>query len=423
MKIICTSDWHLGNLFHGSDRLQEHEHFLQWLLGQIEEHQPDALLVAGDVFDNGNPSARAQSVYYKFLADAPELCPAMRIIITAGNHDSASRLEAPRELLTHHHVEVRGNIERHWGADDNGKGEWLYGYDDLLIPITGQGGDRAVVLAVPYLRSDVVRDANYSQGVNGFLRSLTVRARELYPNVPLVMMAHMYATGADIASRDASEKIIIGGQEQVDMEGWTDHPDYLTCGHIHKRQHIWNTDWARYSGSVLPMSFAEKDYIHGVDLVTIIDGRRPMVEQLVYTPQHRLVVLPEGDEMLTPVKLKKLIDATLPDCPEGKIGADAAYVALRVAQDKFNNDQIHELEELVARKNAILCRIQKFLPEIDTGDAEHQPVLRSIDDILNCDPMQILRQAFVTQKGHPLNDRQEAMLNEIIQNIKHESDD
>ena len=259
MKIICTSDWHLGNIFHGNDRLAEHDHFLQWLRGQIDKHQPDALLVAGDVFDNGNPSAKAQSVYYKFLADAPELCPAMRIIITAGNHDSASRLEAPRELLTHHHVEVRGNIERHWGADDNGKGEWLYGYDDLLIPITGQGGDRAVVLAVPYLRSDVVRDANYSQGVNGFLRSLTVRARELYPNVPLVMMAHMYATGADIASRDASEKIIIGGQEQVDMEGWTDHPDYLTCGHIHKRQHIWNTDWARYSGSVLPMSFAEKD--------------------------------------------------------------------------------------------------------------------------------------------------------------------
>lgn len=64
-------------------------------------------------------------------------------------------------------------------------------------------------------------------------------------------------------------EIIIGGQEEVDLEGWNDHPDYMTCGHIHKRQHIWNTDWARYTGSILPMSFAEKDYTHGIDLITI----------------------------------------------------------------------------------------------------------------------------------------------------------
>ncbi len=80
---------------------------------------------------------------------------------------------------------------------------------------------------------------------------------------------HMYAEGSDIAKKDASEKIIIGGQEEVDLEGWNDHPDYMTCGHIHKRQHIWNTDWARYTGSILPMSFAEKDYTHGIDLITI----------------------------------------------------------------------------------------------------------------------------------------------------------
>ena len=422
MKIICTSDWHLGNLFQGYDRLPEHEHFLQWLLNQIDEQQPDALLVAGDVFDNGNPSAKAQSVYYKFLAEAPQHCPKMRIIITAGNHDSASRLEAPRELLTRHHVEVRGSVKRHWVIDAEGQGDWMYDYDDLLIPITGHEGDRAVVLAVPYLRSEVMRDSNYSQGVNNFLRSLTARARELHPDVPLVMMAHMYATGADIASHDASEKIAIGGLEQVDMKGWTDHPDYLTCGHIHKRQHIWNTDWARYSGSVLPMSFAEKDYTHGVDLITLTAGHRPKVEQLIYELQHRLVVLPEDEEVLTPAKLKKLIDKALPDRIEGKIDTNAPYLMLRVAQEKFNNDEIHELEGVVGQKNAILCRIQKFLSQIDAKDDE-QPVLKSIDDILNYNPMEILRQAFKAQKGHSLNERQESMLNEIIQNIKHETND
>ncbi len=123
----------------------------------------------------------------------------------------------------------------------------------------------------PYLSfwSDVVQNACYSQGVNTFLRELTAEARKKYPGRKCIMMAHMYAKGSDIAKQDASEKIIIGGQEEVDLEGWNDHPDYMTCGHIHKRQHIRNTDWARYTGSILPMSFAEKDYTHGIDLITI----------------------------------------------------------------------------------------------------------------------------------------------------------
>lgn len=81
MKFITTSDWHIGNLFHGNDRLPEHKHFLKWLLQIIEEQQPDALLIAGDVFDNGNPSAAAQSAYYEFLADATQASPQMQIII------------------------------------------------------------------------------------------------------------------------------------------------------------------------------------------------------------------------------------------------------------------------------------------------------------------------------------------------------
>ena len=114
MKIICTSDWHLGNLFHGDVRLPEHRHFLSWLLTQISEQQPAALLVAGDVFDNGNPSAAAQALYYQFLVDAHAAAPAMLTVITGGNHDSASRLEAPRSILGSLNIEVRGQVHRTW---------------------------------------------------------------------------------------------------------------------------------------------------------------------------------------------------------------------------------------------------------------------------------------------------------------------
>ena len=422
MKILTTSDWHLGNLFHGNDRLPEHTHFLRWLLTQIEEQQPDALLIAGDVFDNGNPSAAAQSAYYEFLADATQKCRQMQIVITAGNHDSASRLEAPRPLLTRHRVEIRGNINREWIADGEG-GNWQINFDDLMIPITGKDGDSIIVLAVPYLRNDIVQNASYSKGVNDFIRTLTARAREKHPGIPLVMMAHMYAKGADIAKTDASERIIIGGQEEVNMEGWAEHPDYMTCGHIHKRQHIWNTDWARYTGSVLPMSFAEKDYTHGVDLVTLSKGIKPSVEHLVYQPQHKLVVLPENDDELTTNKLKKLIDEKLKEQVDGKRDEHFDYVTLKVKLEKISNDDIKALEELVNGKNAVLCKIQKIIPQLDVQTFTGHQTLRSIDDIINRDPMDTLREAFIIKHNTEMSEQQDAMLTELINGIKNETND
>lgn len=422
MKIIATSDWHLGNLFHGNDRLPEHKHFMNWLLTQIDEQKPDALLIAGDIFDNGNPSANAQSAFYDFLADATQRYPEMQIVITAGNHDSANRLEAPRALLTRHKVEIRGNIRIDWENGDDGERRRIVNYDDLIIPIRNKEGEEIIVLAVPYLRSDIVQNQNYSEGVNGFIRELTQRARELYPDGILLMMAHMYATGADIAKNDASEKIVIGGQEEVNMDGWSNHPDYLTCGHIHKRQRIWNTDWARYSGSILPMSFAEKDYTHGVDLVTF-EGRKASVSQLVYTPQHCLRILPDGDEELSPKKLEKLIETELQDRTDGKLDEHFDYVVLKVKMDSVSNDEISSLEELVNRKNAVLCKIQKVMPLSDLPTTADNTQLQSIDDILNRDPMDTLREAFYIINKTDMNEEQESMLKELLASIKNEEND
>ena len=420
MKILTTSDWHIGNLFHGNDRLPEHKHFLKWLLAQIEQHKPDALLVAGDVFDNGNPSANAQSAYYEFLADATQECPEMQIVITAGNHDSASRLEAPRALLTRHKVEIRGNVHRTWVMNGE-SGNWEVDFDDLMIPIINKEGEMVIVLAVPYLRNDVVQNSSYSKGVNDFLRALTSRAREEYPDTPLIMMAHMYAKGAEIADKDASEKIVIGGQEEVNMDGWDEHPDYLTCGHIHKRQYIWSTDWARYTGSILPMSFAEIGYHHGVDIVTIVGNHKPEVEFLEYEPEHKLRILPEGNEELTPKKLQKLIKLELTDRGEdGKLSDDFVYLVLKVKMDKVNNDEIRELEALVEKKNAALCKIEKVIPSIDLTTLSGHQQIQSIDDILNRDIMDTLKETFVIENNCEMSETQEAMLRELLESINKE---
>ena len=254
-------------------------------------------------------------------------------------------------------------------------GHWIYSFDDLIIPVTNEEGEEVIILAVPFLRSDVVQNACYSQGVNAFLRELTAEARKKYPGKKCIMMAHMYAKGSDIAKQDASEKIIIGGQEEVDLEGWNDHPDYMTCGHIHKRQHIWNTDWARYTGSILPMSFAEKDYTHGIDLITIrfegkegddeIEENRTnedetdnsknkskdiKVDFLEYKPQHSLRILPENEEELTIKKWQKLIHSELSERMNGELSDHFDYVMLKVKQEKLSNDDIKELENLVNEK-------------------------------------------------------------------------
>jgi exonuclease SbcD len=416
MKIISTSDWHIGNLFHGNDRLPEHKHFLGWLLNQLDQQRPDALLVAGDVFDNGNPSAAAQTAYYEFLADATRMCPQMQIIITAGNHDSASRIEAPRPLLSRYKVEIRGNVRRVWMD-----GRWVNDYDDLIIPVENAEGEKIVVVAVPYLRSDVMHNNCYSQAVNNFLREATLRARELYPGVKVVMMTHMYAKGAEIAQNDASEKIVIGGQEEVNMEGWMDHPDYMTCGHIHKRQHVWNTDWARYTGSVLPMSFAEIEYTHGVDLITMNEKGKFNVEQLVYVPQHKLRVLPETEEELTGIQMKKLIKKELRDRgADGKLTDSFEYIVLKLKIDKVNNDLVKELEEIVNSKDAVLCKTQKIIPGLQLSTIVGNQNLTSIDDILNRDPLETLQEAFAIKHNSEMNERQIAMLKEVVSSIKNE---
>lgn len=100
MKFICTGDWHLGNMFHGIDRLDEHRHFLDWMVEHIEQLRPDALLIAGDVFDSGNPSAASQKAYYGFLARLSSLGHRMKVIVTAGNHDSYPSGSKPRALCS-----------------------------------------------------------------------------------------------------------------------------------------------------------------------------------------------------------------------------------------------------------------------------------------------------------------------------------
>src|SRR5450830_1653635 len=112
MRLLHTSDWHLGQSLHNFDRHYEHQCFLDWLIDTIVAEEADALLIAGDIFDNANPSSNAQRQLYRFLQQAKTRAPGLQIVVIAGNHDSPGRLEAPGPLLEAHGTVVIGNVVR-----------------------------------------------------------------------------------------------------------------------------------------------------------------------------------------------------------------------------------------------------------------------------------------------------------------------
>jgi exonuclease SbcD len=264
MKFIHTADWHIGQKFYDNDRTQEHIKFFEWLKETIKKYSPDALLISGDVFDVANPSSESQSLFYNFLAQTTFENPFLQIIITAGNHDSASRLEAPSDVMRHIRTYIVGNVKK----DTEGNVD----YDSMIIRIKdSESKDIGFVLAVPFLRaSDYVYNVdndNYSQGISDFYSNLSARIKEINTeSLPVVAMGHLHVGGAVISD---SERIIKGGIEVVDKSIFDSFFDYTALGHIHKAQTIGGSDNVRYSGSILPLSFSEKNYNHKVILVEI----------------------------------------------------------------------------------------------------------------------------------------------------------
>ena len=145
LRLFHTADWHLGHCLHGVSRQLEHQRFLDWLLLELQSKQADALIVAGDIFDSANPSAAAQTQLYEFLVKARTQLPALNIVLIGGNHDSASRLDAPSSILNALGVTVVGGLVREDGAIN---------WDRLLVPLTNATGEIKVWCgAMPFLRN------------------------------------------------------------------------------------------------------------------------------------------------------------------------------------------------------------------------------------------------------------------------------
>ena len=255
MKILHTSDWHIGHTLYAKKRLDEHRQFLDWLRDTIEERCIDALIVAGDVFDTGAPGGTAQGLYYDFLKAISGTC-CRDVVITAGNHDSPTFLSAPAGLLRRfniHVVALPGALEDH------------------VIPLHGPSGDvQALCCAVPYLRkNEMVRlsddgvgsDAKIAAATQAFYRDVTDAAMaqriQMGRDVPIVATGHLFASGAVRHDGDGVRDLYVGSLGQVGADIFPAEVGYVALGHIHGAQCVGGHAHIRYCGSPLAMSFAE----------------------------------------------------------------------------------------------------------------------------------------------------------------------
>ena len=397
MRIIHTADWHLGQTFYSYDRSKEHELFLDWLCTTIRERKTDLLLIAGDVFDNPNPAAEAQRMYYHFLKRVTGENPGLQIIATAGNHDSAARIEAPSPLLNDINVQVSGIVHFKDGEID---------YDSMIVPIA----DNGCCLAVPYLRyNDLPQAESYSEGVAQMYSNLYDRARKKgYSHI--IAMGHLQASGATISVGDASEHLVIGGMEGIDAQFAKSGIVYTALGHLHKAQRVSGKENVRYSGSPLPMSFAEIRNRQSVTEV-IIEGDSCTIGKIEFDTPAKLLSIPGKPGA---------IDAVLEEIsrlPDGVADDYAPYLEIKVLVTTVDPSIRQRIEEALASKYVRLANIST-ISNITRDEGECRPM--TYDEFKKADPIELIKEIYKRGKGETIPEHLEELLNEVVKEIENE---
>lgn len=265
MRLLHTSDWHLGHTLKEVSREYEHEAFLAWLLETCAREHPDVLVITGDVFDSGTPPASAERMWFELLAKARRARPAMDIIAIAGNHDSPARLGAASSVLRELDVHVIGNLPCEM--------------DRVLIPVANGAG---LVAAVPFLRPIDVPVGCEDPLATVYGEVMEAARARRRPDQALIVLGHLYVTGAD-PSHLSERRVSIGGQESASLRLFPDDIDYVALGHMHRAQRVGREN-IRYAGAPIALSLDEASYRHQV-VVVDFDGGRVKEMRAVDIPQ------------------------------------------------------------------------------------------------------------------------------------------
>jgi exonuclease SbcD len=327
MKIIHTSDWHIGKQLKKVDFAVDMSLFFKWLIDLIEQEEIDVLLMSGDLFDHANPTQHALNQYYDFLVDMLSKNPTCKMILTGGNHDSSAVINAPKELLGRLNVSVVGGV-----PED---------ISDLFIPVK-KGDVEIVVAAVPFLRDKDIRKANAGEsyaekieltrkGVANYFQAVNEHYLEHFGKIPFIVMGHLYAQGAEVS--DSEREIQVGNQAGIDSAIFGEYPHYVALGHIHKPQ-IVGKENIRYCGSPISLSFSERIDNKQVVMLELIDSQFHI--KPVKIPTFRKLVRMEG----TMEEVRNQLAEYTSDSPLQDL------VELQVTEEKESLGLVQELLEL-----------------------------------------------------------------------------
>ncbi len=395
MKIIHTADWHLGNVFHRHNRVAEHRHFFGWLRDTIVQQQPDALIVSGDIFDGPNPAAEVQRLFYDFLTHLSVEHPGMSIILIAGNHDSGARLEAGEELLRLHNIFVRGTVWK------DAEGETYF--ERMILPLAPRGSDTAEVVcyALPFLRpADYPAGLSVQDGLRHYLTNLDKRLKKTaFKRLPVVVAAHFYAHGALIQAHEHSERLVVGGQDMVEIDTMGKAYAYVALGHIHRPQAVGNCANVRYAGSPLALSFSERDYKRAVNLVEIDTQGHVETTSLFYTPLCALISLPDRGALDPQEALSRL--RSLPDAQPDDDREAYPYVEMNIRLAQPEPELRRRIGEIIEHKAVKFCRIttSTYREQSAQDDTQRPAVENSLHSQA---PIDIAKQYYTARYGNEM---------------------
>ncbi|MFA9392382.1 MAG: exonuclease SbcCD subunit D C-terminal domain-containing protein [Prolixibacteraceae bacterium] len=251
MKLLHTSDWHLGHRLLEQSQYEEQNLFLNWLENCINEHQIDVLLISGDVFDTGVPATQSQKLYYDFLVNMKRTS-CQHIVITGGNHDAPGTINAPKELLQALSIHVVGKATEQ--------------VEDEIFQLT-VNNEKIIIAAVPYLRDQDIRRALAGESfeqlgdryktalVNHYTEVAAYCASIKEDNTPVIAMGHLFAIGG--STSDSEQTIYVGNLGDIGAADFPEIFDYVALGHLHRAQKMGTLDHIRYSGSPNTLSFSE----------------------------------------------------------------------------------------------------------------------------------------------------------------------
>jgi len=384
MKILHTSDWHLGHTLYNYDRTLEQQSMLSQIEDIVKAEKPDVFLLCGDVYHTSQPSSAVQTMFTDAIVKLHDANPSMTIVITAGNHDSAAKHDIFRTPWKALKVHVIGNLEK-----DN--------LDEHIIEIPGKG----YIIGVPYW---------YERNIpEGFFQSLIDKVKQKNEkNLPVIMTAHTTVSGFDPKGHEKATEYTAGGIDSIELKSLGEGYDYLALGHIHHAQNIKGTDnGVRYSGTPIPVSFDEvyEDCEHSISIVNIVaHGGKPEIRTIDIKNQIPLVTLPSKDKLASWDEAKALLKAFHDDMP--------AYIRLNVEIEDFLPSGAHEEAHNICKgKKAKFCYINAKRKASENESEEYNSL--SISDFQDMDPIEIMRK-FAADKNITLDQEMEDLFNEVL---------